>query len=136
MGTIEHRRLFRAEVFTKISYETIKPPFVKGKAITVDVSSIGIHMISAEPLSTGAELLLKIFFESRKTPISATAKVIWQKECLHQPDKKRTYYACGLMLLDMAPQDAILTSDYIFDAATKHQLLCEKQIIAQLQGKH
>jgi hypothetical protein len=39
------------------------------------------------------------------------------------------------MLLDMAPQDAILTSDYIFDAASKHQLSCEKQIIQQLQGK-
>ncbi|MFA6378184.1 MAG: PilZ domain-containing protein [Candidatus Omnitrophota bacterium] len=135
MGTIEHRRLFRAEVFTKISYETIKPPFVKGRAVTVDVSSIGIHMIGAERLEAGTELLLKIFFESRKTPISATAKVIWQKECMHQPNKKKVYYACGLMLLDMAPQDAILTSDYIFDAASKHQLSCEKQIIQQLQGK-
>jgi len=135
MGTIEHRRLFRAEVFTKISYETIKSPVVKGKAITVDVSSIGIHMISTDLLSTGAELLLKIFFESRKTPISASAKVIWQKECLHQPDKNKIYYSSGLMLLDMSPQDAILTSDYIFDAATKHQISCEKKIIGQLQNK-
>lgn len=135
MGTIEHRRLFRAEVFTKISFETLKPPFVKGKAVTLDVSSIGVHMISAESLLIGAELLIKIYFESQKIPVSATAKVIWQKECLCQPDKKKVYYSSGLMLLDMAPQDAILTSDYIFDAATKHQLACEKQIIAQLQGK-
>jgi c-di-GMP-binding flagellar brake protein YcgR len=135
MGTIEHRRLFRSEVFTKIQYETIKPPFLKGKAVTVDISSIGVHMICMDPLAVGAELLIKVYFESRKTPISATAKVVWQKECLHQPDKKKTYYACGLVLLDMSPQDAILTSDYIFDAATKHQIACEKEIIQQLQGK-
>ena len=135
MGTIEHRRLFRSQVFTKVSYETIKPPFVKGRAVTFDISSIGIHMIGAEPLAVGTELLVKILFESRKTPVSAAAKVIWQKKCLHQPDKKKTYYACGLMLLDMSPQDAILTSDYVFDAATKHQIACEKQIISQLQGK-
>jgi hypothetical protein len=136
MGTIEHRRLFRSQVFTKISFETIKPPFVKGKAITADISSIGLHMISTEPLVIGTELLIKILFESRKTPVSATAKVVWQKECLYQPDKKKTYYSSGLMLLDMSPQDAILTSDYVFDAATKHQLSCEKQIIQKLEGKH
>jgi hypothetical protein len=135
MGTIEHRRLFRSEVFTKISYETIKPPFVKGKAITADISSIGIHMVNTHPLAVGAELLIKIFFESRKTPISATAKVVWQKECLYQPDQKKKYFAVGLMLLDMSPQDAILTSDYVFDAATKHQMSCEKQIIQKLEGK-
>ncbi len=101
----------------------------------MDVSSIGLHMIGAEVLAVGAELLLKIYLESRKTPIAATAKVVWQKECMHQPDPKKVYYASGLMLLDMSPQDAVVTSDYIFDAATKHQLSCEKQIIKQLQDK-
>lgn len=134
MGTIEHRRLFRSEVCVKIHYETIKSPLVKGRAITVDISSIGIHMIGSEKLSVGADLLTKLFFESRKTPISAVAKVVWQKECRLQPDKKKVFYATGLVLVDMSPEDAILTSDYIFDAAKKHQLDCEKKIIQQLQS--
>lgn len=134
MGTIEHRRLFRSEVCVKVVYETIKPPLLKGRAITVDISSIGIHIIGSDKLTVGADLLVKLFFESRKTPISAVAKVVWQKECRLQPDKKKVFYATGLVLVDMSPEDAILTSDYIFDAAKKHQLDCEKKIIQQLQS--
>jgi hypothetical protein len=133
MGTIEHRRLFRAEVFTKASYETTKDPHVKGKAITADVSSIGAHMIGTHVLPIGAQLLLKLYFESRKTPISVLAKVVWQKECLHQPEKQKKYYSTGLMFEDMSLEDAIMTSDYIFDSATKHQISCEKEIIRKLQ---
>jgi len=134
MGTIEHRRLFRSEACVKVIYETVKPPLIKGRAITVDISSIGIHIIGSDKFTVGADLLVKLFFESRKTPISAVAKVVWQKECRLQPDKKKVFYAAGLMLVDMSPEDAILTSDYIFDAAKKHQLACEKKIIQQLQS--
>ena len=135
MGTIEHRRLFRAEVFTKVLYETTKPPYVKGRAITIDVSSIGAHMIGTEILPVGAQLLIKLFFESRKIPISVLAKVVWQKECPRQAKKQKRYYSTGIMFEDMSLEDAILTSDYIFDSATKHQLSCEKKIIRKLQSK-
>lgn len=135
MGTIEHRRLFRAEVFTKISYETTKDPHIKGKAVTVDVSSIGAHIIGSHILPIGTQLLIKLFLESRKTPIAVLAKVVWQKECLYQPEKQKRYYATGIVFEDMSLEDAILTSDYIFDSATKHQISCEKEVIRKLQGK-
>jgi len=135
MGTIEHRKLFRAETCIKISYETTKEPHISGKAATVDISSIGAHMVTTHVLPAGTQLLVKLFIESQKTPISALAKVTWQKECVYQPKKAKRYYATGVMFEDMSLEDAILTSDYIFDKATKHQISCEKSIIRKLQSK-
>ncbi|MCX5681120.1 MAG: PilZ domain-containing protein [Candidatus Omnitrophica bacterium] len=135
MGTIEHRKLFRAEAFARILYETVQEPHISGKAVTVNISSIGAHMISTHLFPAGTQLHIKLFIEGQKTPISALAKAVWQKECVYQPDKKKRYYATGIMFEDMSLEDAILTSDYIFDIATKRQFFCEKKIIRKLQGK-
>ena len=134
MGTIEHRKLFRVQTSIKIFYESVRNPDIRGEAYTADVSSIGAQIIGRDPLEIGIELSVKFFIAEEKNPIFALAKVIWQKNCQYAPESQKTYYATGLMLLDMSPDDAILTSDYIFDVAKNQQLKCEKRIIDQLES--
>ena len=134
MGTIEHRKLFRVQTSIKIFYESVRNPSIKGEAYTADVSSIGAQVIGRDPIEIGEELSIKFFITKEKSPIFALAKVIWQKECKYVPESQKMYYATGLMLLDMSPDDAILTSDYIFDVAKKQQLKCEKGIIDQFEA--
>ena len=134
MGTIEHRKLFRAEAHLKMSYETVREPIIKGEFVTVDISSIGIHVIGQDKLEIGTELIIKLHVEEKKDFISALSKVVWQKPCLHVPQSQNSYFAAGLMLLEMSPEDAILTSDFIFDVAKEHQLKYEKKVIDQLES--
>ncbi|MDD3375201.1 MAG: PilZ domain-containing protein [Candidatus Omnitrophica bacterium] len=133
MGTIEHRKLFRVQTSIKISYESVRNPEIKGEAYTADISSIGAQIIGKDLLEVGTELSVKFGISEEKNPIFALAKVVWQKKCEYSPENQKTYYSTGLMLLDMSPDDAILTSDYIFDVAKQQQLKCEKQIIDQLE---
>ena len=133
MGTIEQRRLFRAETFTKVLYETVKSPSVKGEGLTLDISSIGIHMVCTNSLEAGAELLLKFFIEGRKSPVPTLARVVWQRKCDYVPESQKSYYTTGLTLLEMSPQDAVETSDFISIIARKHQISCEKKAVDKIE---
>ncbi|MDP8266502.1 MAG: PilZ domain-containing protein [Candidatus Aceula meridiana] len=133
MGTIEHRKLFRAEAYLKISYESKREPIIKGEFVTVDISSIGLHVIGPDKLEIGTDLIIKLQIKDRPESVTALSKVVWQKPCSYVPASKNAYFAAGLMLLDMSPEDAILTSDFIFDVAKEHQFKYEKKIIDQLE---
>ncbi len=134
MGTIEHRKLFRVQTSIKITYEGVKDSSIKGEALTVDVSSIGTQIITKDQLEIGTDLSIKFFVALQKEPIFALAKVVWKRKCDYNSESQIVYYAIGLMMLDMSPQDAILTSDYIFDIAKKQQTDCEKEAISQLEA--
>jgi len=134
MGTIEHRKLFRAEAYLKISYELAREPSRKGEFVTVDISSIGLHVVGPDKFEIGTELILKLHFEGKVEPVSALSKVVWQKSCTYIPQSQNAYFASGLMLLDMSPEDAVLTSDFIFDVAKKHQIRYEKKVIDQFES--
>ncbi len=133
MGTIEHRKLFRVQTTIKISYESMRDSSVQGDAYTADVSSIGAQIIAKQPIDVGEELSIKFFIENQKDPICSSAKVVWQKRCGYIPDNQKSYYTMGIILLDMSCDDAILTSDYIFEVAKKQQIENEKRIIDQLE---
>lgn len=133
MGTIEHRKLFRVQATVKISYESMRDSSIQGEAYTADVSSIGAQIIAKNPIEVGEELSIKFFIKDQKDLICASAKVVWQKQCGYVPENQKPYYAMGIMLLDMSCDDAILTSDYIFEVAKKQQIENEKRIIDQLE---
>lgn len=134
MGTIEHRKLFRAETSIKACYEDIKGKGLKGVLQTVDISSIGLQAIGCDAFAVGVELKIHFYLPQKSDPIEGLYRVIWQKQCQYQPCKEKVYYITGLMLFDMTPEHAIITSDFIFDVAKTHQNQYEKSIIDSLES--
>ena len=133
MSTIEYRRLFRASVMLEMEFETKQKPPVKGVFISNNLSSGGASVIGPQKLDNGTRLKLKISLGEKKRVVTAIAEIIWQKQCHYVPRSKQTYYAVGLRFLDMKPQDAVLTSDFISDVIKESNEMVEREIIDRLE---
>ena len=134
MATIEYRRLFRANVCLKVSYKRVKEPKIVGITFSKNISSSGINVVILDCLKEGDELVLGIFLTEATKPIVARGKVIWQRPCTYQPKSNKKYYSTGLNFLEMAPDDAIKTSDFIGDVLRKQKESEDKAIIDKIEG--
>ena len=133
MGTIESRKLFRAPVTLKVTYETIRKPSVKGTFLTGNLSSSGVLVVGPERLEVNEEIMLRLFLRKETLPISIHAKVIWQKPCQYLPKSQKKYFSLGLKFLDMSSEDAIIASDFIYEVVKFQSEKEEEGIIEQFE---
>ncbi len=132
MGTIEHRRLFRAIINLKLTYE-IPEASLKGVLLTNNLSSSGAQVVGCHEFRLGEEVQLKAHLDEGKIIVPVLAKVVWQKKCNYSPPSRKIYFATGFRFLDISPQDAILTSDFIYETLKRQNELEEKEMIDHLE---
>ncbi len=133
MGTIEYRKLFRARVNLEMSFETREASPRKGVLLSSDLSSSGASVIGNEKLDIATELDLTLPVNGGRDCVKTIAKIIWQKQCQYVPKSRQTYHAFGLRFLDMSPEDAVLTSDFIYEIVKTNHEQEEKALIHRFE---